>query len=118
MLTEHDFFAPAMCLAGLQSEHAPSFAYLFTWPSPVMGGAFGSIHGIDLPFFWGLRNDPGLEPLIGDLAAAEPLSAVVQDTLLAFMRTGDRRVCLAALRTGTPRDVDLRSGERGRGRSA
>jgi para-nitrobenzyl esterase len=89
MLTDHDFFAPAMRLAGLQSEHAPSFAYLFTWPSPIMGGAFGSIHGIDLPFFWGLRNDPGLEPMIGDLVAAEPLSAMVQDALLAFMRTGD-----------------------------
>jgi para-nitrobenzyl esterase len=89
MLTDHDFFAPAMRLAALQSEHAPSFAYLFMWPSPIAGGAFGSIHGIDLPFFWGLRNDPGLEPLIGDLAAAEPLSAMVQDALLAFMRTGD-----------------------------
>lgn len=89
MLTDHDFFAPAMRLAALQSEHAPSFAYLFAWPSPIAGGAFGSIHGIDLPFFWGLRNDPGLAPLLGDLAAAAPLSALVQDALLAFMRTGD-----------------------------
>jgi para-nitrobenzyl esterase len=89
MLTDHDFFVPAMRFAALQAEHAPSFAYLFTWPSPVMGGAFGSIHGIDLPFYWGLRNDPGLEPLIGNLAAAEPLSATAQDALLAFMRTGD-----------------------------
>jgi para-nitrobenzyl esterase len=89
MLTDHDFFASAMRLAALQSEHAPSFVYLFTCPSPVMGGAFGSIHGIDLPYFWGLHNDPALEPLIGDLAAAEPLSALAQDALLAFMRTSD-----------------------------
>jgi para-nitrobenzyl esterase len=89
MLTDHDFFVPAMRLAALQSDHAPSFAYLFTWTSPIMGGAFGSIHGIDLPFFWGLRNDPGAASLVGDLAAAEPLAAMAQDSLLAFMRSGD-----------------------------
>lgn len=89
MMTDHDFFVPAMRFAELQSAHAPSFAYLFTWPSPVMGGAFGSIHGLDLPFWWGLRRDPGSAALIGDLVAAEPLSHMMQDALLAFARTGD-----------------------------
>jgi para-nitrobenzyl esterase len=89
MLTDHDFFVPAMRFAELQSDQAPSYAYLFTWPSPIMGGAFGSIHGIDLPFMWGLDNDPGLVSLIGDLAAAQPLSMMVQDALLAFTHSGD-----------------------------
>jgi para-nitrobenzyl esterase len=89
MMTDHDFFVPAMRFAELQSAHAPSYAYLFTWPSPVMGGVFGSIHGLDLPFWWGLRSDPGSAALIGDLVAAEPLSHMMQDALLAFARTGD-----------------------------
>ena len=89
MLTDHDFFVPAMRFAALQSDHAPSYAYLFTWPSPVNGGAFGSIHGLDLPFVWGLSNDPGVESLVGDLEAAQPLSDAIQDALLAFARTGD-----------------------------
>jgi para-nitrobenzyl esterase len=89
MLTDHDFFVPAMRFADLQSNQAPSYAYLFTWPSPIMGGAFGSIHGIDLPFMWGLNNDPGLMSLVGDLAAAQPLSTMFQDALLAFAHTGD-----------------------------
>lgn len=89
MLTDHDFFVPAMRFTELQSDQAPSYAYLFTWPSPVMGGAFGSIHGIDLPFMWGLHNDLGLVSLVGDLTAAEPLSTMFQDALLAFARTGD-----------------------------
>jgi para-nitrobenzyl esterase len=89
MLTDHDFFVPAMRFAELQSNQAPSYAYLFTWPSPIMEGAFGSIHGIDLPFMWGLDNDPGLVSLIGDLAAARPLSTMIQDALLAFAHTGD-----------------------------
>jgi para-nitrobenzyl esterase len=54
-----------------------------------MGGAFGSIHGLDLPFWWGLRSDPGSAALIGDLVAAEPLSHMMQDALLGFARTGD-----------------------------
>jgi para-nitrobenzyl esterase len=78
-----------MRFAALQSNQAPSYAYLFTWPSPVLGGAFGSIHGIDLPFMWGIDNDPGLAPLIGDLTAAKPLSTMFQDALLAFAHTGD-----------------------------
>jgi para-nitrobenzyl esterase len=89
MLTDHDFFVPAMRFAELQSDQTPSYAYLFTWPSPIMGGAFGSIHGIDLPFMWGLDNDPGLVSLVGDLAAAQPLSTKFQDALLAFAHTGD-----------------------------
>ena len=78
-----------MRFAELQSDQAPSYAYLFTWPSPVMGGAFGSIHGLDLPFMWSLDNDPGLAPLIGDLTTAKPLSTMFQDALLAYAHTGD-----------------------------
>jgi para-nitrobenzyl esterase len=89
MLTDHDFFVPAMRFAELQAGQAPSYAYLFTWQSPIMGGVFGSIHGIDLPFMWGLHNDLGLVSLVGDLSAAEPLSTMFQDALLAFARTGD-----------------------------
>lgn len=108
MLTDHDFFTPAMRFAALQSDHAPSFAYLFAWPSPIAGGAFGSIHGVDLPFFWGLRNDPGMAPLIGDLTAAEPLSALTQDALLAFMRTGDPATgALAWPRSEPPRRATM-----------
>jgi para-nitrobenzyl esterase len=89
MMTDHDFFAPAMRFAALQSDRAPTYAYLFTWPSPVMGGVFGSIHGLELPFLWGLGNSPGLSALVGDLAAAKPLSTAIQDAWLAFARTGD-----------------------------
>jgi para-nitrobenzyl esterase len=89
MLTDHDFFVPAMRFAELQSGQAQSYAYLFAWQSPIVGGVFGSIHGLDLPFMWGLHNDLGLASLIGDLAAANALSSMFQDGLLAFARTGD-----------------------------
>jgi carboxylesterase type B len=88
MMTDHDFFAPAMRFAALQSDHARTYAYLFTWPAPVMGGVFGSIHGLELPFLWGIGNAPGLSALFGDLVAAKPLSTAIQDAWLAFARTG------------------------------
>jgi para-nitrobenzyl esterase len=102
MLTDHDFFVPAMRFAELQSNQAPSYAYLFTWQSPIMGGVFGSIHGIDLPFMWGLHNDLGLVSLVGDLTAAEPLSTMFQDALLAFVRTGDPATSALAWPTYAP----------------
>ena len=120
MMTDHDFFVPAMRFAELQSDQAPSYAYLFTWPSPVMGGVFGSIHGIDLPFMWGLHNDLGLVSLVGDLTAAEPLSTMIQDALLAFARTGDpvdECARLAGLRSPAASDHDLRSHEHDPGRT-
>ena len=89
MMTDHDFFVPAMRFAALQAQHAPVYGYLFTYPSPAMGGAFGSIHGLELPFLWGFDNEPGLATLVGDAAAAAPLSAAIQDAWLAFARTGD-----------------------------
>jgi para-nitrobenzyl esterase len=89
MMTDHDFFVPAMRFAELQAHHAPAYAYLFTYPSPAMGGMFGSIHGIELPFLWGFDNEPGLAMLVGDASAAAPLSAAIQDAWLAFARTGD-----------------------------
>jgi para-nitrobenzyl esterase len=89
MMTDHDFFVPAMRFAALQSHHAPVYGYLFTYPSPVMGGVFGSIHGLELPFLWGFGNEPGLATLVGDAEAVAPLSAAIQDAWLAFARTGD-----------------------------
>ena len=89
MMTDHDFFVPAMRFAELQSQHAPVYAYVFTYSSPVMGGAFGSLHGNDLPFWWGLHNDPGTAALVGDLGVTQPLSHMMQDALLAFARSGD-----------------------------
>ncbi len=89
MMTDHDFFVSAMRFAELQSHHAPVYGYLFTYPSPAMGGMFGSIHGLELPFLWGFGNEPGLATLVGDASAAAPLSAAIQDAWLAFARKGD-----------------------------
>lgn len=42
-----------------------AFAYLFTWPSPAMGGVLGTPHTLDLPFVFGNLSDPDAAALLG-----------------------------------------------------
>ncbi|MGH7367997.1 MAG: carboxylesterase/lipase family protein [Candidatus Rokuibacteriota bacterium] len=80
---------PAMRLAALQAAHQPeTYTYLFTWPSPAMGGLFGSCHALELPFLFGTLEHPLLRPFTGKGPAANTLAAQIQDAWIAFARTG------------------------------
>ena len=80
---------PAMRLATLQAAHQPAtYAYLFTWPSPAMGGLFGSCHALELPFVFGTLAHPLLRPFTGKGPEAHALAARIQDAWIAFARTG------------------------------
>jgi para-nitrobenzyl esterase len=80
---------PAMRLAALQAAHQPAtYAYLFAWPSPAMGGLFGSCHALELPFVFGTLDHPLLRPFAGKGAEAHALAARIQDAWIAFARTG------------------------------
>ena len=81
---------PAMRLAERQRAHqARTYAYLFTWPSPFMGGILGACHALELPFVFGTLGHPLLRPFAGKGPAAEALAARIQDAWLAFARSGD-----------------------------
>jgi para-nitrobenzyl esterase len=81
---------PAMRLAERQRAHQPrTYAYLFTWPSPFMGGALGACHALELPFVFGTLGHPMLRPFAGKGPAAEALATRVQDAWIAFARAGD-----------------------------
>jgi para-nitrobenzyl esterase len=80
---------PAMRLAALQAVHQPAtYAYLFTWPSPAMGGLFGSCHALELPFVFGTLEHPLLRPFTGRGPEARALAARIQDAWIGFARTG------------------------------
>ena len=66
-----------------------TYVYLFTWPSPVEGGALRACHGLDLPFTFGTLDAPGMEKLAGAGPAAERLSAPLRAAWIAFARSGD-----------------------------
>ena len=80
---------PAMRLAALQAAQQPeTYAYLFTWPSPAMGGLFGACHALELPFLFGTLEHRLIRPFTGKGPAAHVLAGQIQDAWIAFARTG------------------------------
>jgi para-nitrobenzyl esterase len=81
---------PAMRLAELQSAHQPqTYAYLFTWTSPFLGGVFGACHALELPFVFGTLDRPLVRGFTGVGPEADALAARIQDAWIAFARTGN-----------------------------
>lgn len=64
-----------------------SFAYLFTWPSPVMDGALGAIHGLDISFVFRHLDQREGYSFVGD-EPPEELSEWVSSAWAGFARTG------------------------------
>jgi para-nitrobenzyl esterase len=90
--TDRVFRIPAIRLAEAQQHHHDGvYMYLFTWESPMMGGALGSCHAIELPFVFGQIGADGSELFVGGGPEAERLAAQTMDAWLAFARSGDPR---------------------------
>jgi len=87
--TDRWFRFPAMRLAELHAARVPdTFAYLFDWPSPALGGALGSCHTLEIPFVFGGEPEARLRPFVGDGAEAEALASRMQSAWLAFAQGG------------------------------
>ena len=87
--TDRTMRHPAMSLAARHAAHQPhTYAYLFTWASPVLGGMLGSCHALDLPFVFGTLEHRLLRPLVGRGPEALALAARIQDAWVAFARGG------------------------------
>jgi len=83
------FRIPAVRLAERQSAREPrTYAYLFDWPSPALGGALGSCHGLEVPFVFGTLGGATAQ-LVGEGGQVARLAARIQDAWLAFARSGD-----------------------------
>ena len=61
---------------------------MFDWPSPAIGGALGSCHGLEVPFVFGTLGGATAQ-LVGEGAEVARLAERVQDAWLAFARSGD-----------------------------
>jgi len=86
MQTDKAFRIPAVRLAESHSRrHQPTYAYLFTWKSPAMGGLLGACHAIDIGFVFGTYE----ARFSGSGPAADALAGKTQDAWLAFARTGN-----------------------------
>ena len=88
--TDRWFRVPATRLAERHAAHQPAtYAYLFTWRSPALGGMLGSCHALEIPFVFGCVDDPLVQRFVGDHPATAEISRRMQDAWLAFARTGD-----------------------------
>jgi para-nitrobenzyl esterase len=88
--TDRVFRYPVTRLAELARTHQPGvYAYLFTWTSPLLDGALGACHALELPFVFGTLTDPRIAAFTGGGPDAEALAGRVQEAWLAFARTGD-----------------------------
>jgi para-nitrobenzyl esterase len=84
--TDQSFRIPAIRLAEAQyGQGQPAYNYLFTWPSPVLDGALGAHHALELGFLFGNYG----EGWGSSGPAADALSRNIQDAWLAFARNGD-----------------------------
>jgi para-nitrobenzyl esterase len=88
--TDRVFRYPVTRLAELARAHQPRvYTYLFTWTSPLLDGALGACHALELPFVFGTLADPRIAAFTGGGPEAEALAARMQEAWLAFVRTGD-----------------------------
>jgi para-nitrobenzyl esterase len=84
------FRVPAIRLAEHHAARgAEVYKYLFTWATPVLGGALGSCHALEVPFVFGCVRDHPIDRILGDHPAIDTLSERMQDAWLAFARHGD-----------------------------
>jgi para-nitrobenzyl esterase len=84
--TDYLFRIPTLRLIEAQRDNgAPAYNYLFTYKSPAMGGVLGAMHGLDNPFLFGCLD----KDFSGNGPEEQALAIKIQDSTIAFMRTGD-----------------------------
>jgi para-nitrobenzyl esterase len=84
--TDYMFRVPTIRLIELQGDNgAPAYNYLFTHKCPAMGGVLGAMHGLDNPFLFGAL----VPEFTGKDAELEKTALQMQDSVIAFMKTGD-----------------------------
>jgi len=80
------FRIPSIKMAELQSQHADTWMYLFTWQSKIDG--LGACHAIDLPFVFHDLDSPSGISFTGE-NPPESLADQMQDAWVSFARSGD-----------------------------
>jgi para-nitrobenzyl esterase len=84
--TDLMFRMPVLELVEAQNDNGQlAYNYLFTWKSPVMGGALGACHALEIGFVFGNYDDT----FGGSGPEADRLSRCIQEAWAAFARNGD-----------------------------
>lgn len=80
---------PSLRLAAAHGLHRPdTFVYLFTFESPVFGGALGSCHALEIPFVFRALDNPVLRLVLGEGPEVAALSDRLSRAFSSFARHG------------------------------
>jgi para-nitrobenzyl esterase len=87
MLTDRRGRRAANTMADLKAAagKAPAYLYLWSWPSPALGGKLGAVHGVDV----GMTFNNARGAIAGDSPEARALAARFAAAWVAFAKTGD-----------------------------
>ena len=89
IMTDRVFWVPAIALLEAQRAHdARTYGYLFDWKSPLMGGAMGACHAVELGFVWGTYDKNGAGTFFGEVPDADALSDFTRAAWIRFAHTG------------------------------
>lgn len=80
------FRIPAIRFAEFQAKHAPTWMYLFTWPSKIEG--LGACHAVETPFVFHNLNDPMVELFLGENPPVA-LADQMQDAWVSFAKNDE-----------------------------
>jgi para-nitrobenzyl esterase len=87
-MTDCLFRKPSLAFAEAMAGAAPGhvFLYRYDWPSPALGGAFGAMHGLDLPGVF--QTYGALADALGPEAGARPAGDALHAAVVSFVKTG------------------------------
>ncbi len=81
---------PSLQLAATHAARGGrAFVYLFDWESPAFGGILGACHALELPFVFGVVDEPVVQIISGSGPEVDALSTAMQRAWLAFAREGE-----------------------------
>jgi para-nitrobenzyl esterase len=87
--TDLMFTIPAIRLAEAQLAYRDRvWMYRFSWPTPVLNGALGACHCLELPFVFGTLDLPGISDLVG-ARPPHDMATAMRAAWVSFARTGD-----------------------------
>jgi len=79
----------SLSVAEARGAAAPTFEYLFTWPTPAFGGALKACHALEIPFVFNALDAPGASFFTGDASPEmRGLAATMHEAWASFARTG------------------------------
>jgi para-nitrobenzyl esterase len=82
------FRVPALAFADAQSVHAPTWTYLFTYPSPALDGWLGPCHVLDVPFVFGVQGREDIAWFTGAGPDADRLAEAMMAAWTGLARHG------------------------------